>query len=150
MHANSAEKLTAIVLSVFRANGRLLEWGTHFSQPHGLTSARWQVLGAIALAPHPLNIPQIADAMGVTRQGALKQVKLLVDDALVQPLANPAQKRSPLYVLTDQGQETYQALQARWQTHAEQTAAAFTDAELDAAIRVLSVMSQGRVKAPSA
>ncbi|MCV9917019.1 MarR family transcriptional regulator, partial [Burkholderia pseudomallei] len=60
-------KLTAVALSVFRLNGLLLEWGNAFAAPHGLTSARWQVLGAISMAPDAPNIPQIADAMGITR-----------------------------------------------------------------------------------
>jgi len=46
MIPTKADKLTTIALSVFRLNGQLIEWGNRFSQPHGLTSARWQVLGA--------------------------------------------------------------------------------------------------------
>lgn len=53
MNPTKADKLTTITLSVFRLNGQFVEWGNHFSQPHGLTTARWQVLGAIALAPQP-------------------------------------------------------------------------------------------------
>ena len=142
MNPTKADKLTTITLSVFRLNGQFVEWGNHFSQPHGLTTARWQVLGAIALASQPPNIPQIAAAMGVTRQGVLKQINLLVDEGLVQPLPNPAHKRSPLYVLTKIGQTTYDALADRWNTHAQKMAAGFTAADLDAALRVLSVLSQ--------
>ncbi|MBF8721806.1 MarR family winged helix-turn-helix transcriptional regulator [Pseudomonas guariconensis] len=142
MSPNRANKLTAIALSVFRLNGQLLEWGNHFSQPHGLTSARWQVLGAISLAPHPPNIPQIAAAMGVTRQGVLKQINLLVDEGLVEALPNPTHKRSPLYALTTKGQTAYDALVDRWHKHVRQMASQFTVSDLDAAIRVLSVMSQ--------
>lgn len=142
MNPTKADKLTTITLSVFRLNGQFVEWGNHFSQPHGLTTARWQVLGAIALASQPPNIPQIAAAMGVTRQGVLKQINLLVDEGLVQPLPNPAHKRSPLYVLTKIGQTTYDALADRWNRHAQKIAAGFTAADLDAALRVLSVLSQ--------
>ncbi|HBR2024132.1 TPA: winged helix-turn-helix transcriptional regulator [Klebsiella variicola] len=137
-----ADKLTAIALTVFRLNGQLIEWGNHFSQPHGLTSARWQVLGAISMAPSPPNIPQIAAAMGVTRQGVLKQINLLVDEGLVEPLPNPTHKRSPLYALTAKGQTVYDALVDRWHKHVRQMSSEFTAADLDAAIRVLSVMSQ--------
>ena len=49
-------KLTTVALSVFRLNGLLIEWGNTFAGPHGLTSARWQVLGAISLAPEAPNI----------------------------------------------------------------------------------------------
>lgn len=142
MTPTKADKLTAIALSVFKLNGQLVEWGNHFSEPHGLTSARWQVLGAISLAPSPPNIPQIAVAMGVTRQGVLKQINLLVAEGLVQPLANPTHRRSPLYSLTNKGRATYESLVDRWHKHVREMASEFTVTDLDAAIRVLSAMSQ--------
>ncbi|MXS84971.1 MarR family transcriptional regulator [Nitrosomonas sp. HPC101] len=107
------------------------------------------VLGAIALAPQPPNVPQITAVMGVTRQGVLKQINLLVDEGLVQPLPNPAHKRSPLYVLTPIGQTTYDALVDRWNQHVQKIASEFTAADLDAAIRVLTVMSQRHASEPS-
>ena len=142
MNPTKADKLSSIALSVFRLNGQLIEWGNHFSHPHGLTSARWQVLGAIALAPQPPNIPQIAATIGVTRQGVLKQINLLVEEGLVQPQANPAHKRSPLYSLTPKGQTIFKALRERWQKHVGEIATGFSATDLDAAIRVLSGMSQ--------
>ncbi|MGE0290674.1 MAG: MarR family winged helix-turn-helix transcriptional regulator [Bradyrhizobium sp.] len=140
MHPTKSDKLTAIALSVFRLNGQLIEWGNHFSLPHGLTSARWQVLGAIALAPRASTIPQIAAAMGVTRQGVLKQINLLVDEGLVQAQPNPSHKRSPLYALTRSGQTTYLALSQRWHEHVRRMSPDFSGADLDAALRVLSTM----------
>lgn len=143
-----ADKLTAIALSVFRLNGQLIEWGNHFSEPHGLTSARWQVLGAISMAPHPPNIPQIAATMGVTRQGVLKQINLLVTEDLVQLLPNPTHKRSPLYALTTIGQTAYEAVVDRWHKHVRELASEFTVADLDAAVRVLTVMSHVHADEP--
>lgn len=141
MNSPKAEKLTAIALSVFRLNGQLIEWGDHFSLQHGLTSARWQVLGAISLAAEDPTIPQIAAAMGVTRQGVLKQINLLVEEKLVEPLPNPTHKRAQLYALTKKGQAVYQALEQRWQKHVRDMSGEFSVADLDAAIRVLSTMS---------
>ena len=43
--------LTDLVLDVFRLNGALLASGDTLVKDLGLTSARWQVLGAIALSP---------------------------------------------------------------------------------------------------
>jgi len=142
MNPTKTERLTTISLSVFRLNGQLIEWGNHFCQPHGLTSARWQVLGAISMAPQPPTIPQIAATMGVTRQGVLKQINLLVDEGLVQPLPNPTHKRSPLYALTPIGQTTYDAIDDRWNKHVQKMAAGFTAVDLDAAVRVLSMLLQ--------
>ncbi len=142
MNPTKADNLTTISLSVFRLNGQLVEWGNHFGEPHGLTTARWQVLGAIALAPQPPNVPQIAATMGVTRQGVLKQVNLLADEGLIQALPNPAHKRSPLYALTETGQTTFDAIDARLNEHAQKLAVGFTAVDLDAAVRVLSALSQ--------
>lgn len=142
MDSAKAEKLSAIALAVFRLNGQLIDWGNHFSQPHGLTSARWQVLGAISKAPHPPSIPQIAVTMGITRQGALKQINLLVDEGLVQSMPNPTHKRSPLYSLTSKGRTAYEALIEHWYKHALEMAPEFAATDLEAAIRVLTLMSR--------
>ena len=142
MSGRKSDKLTTVALCVFGLNGQLIEWGNRFSQPHGLTSARWQVLGAIWLASQPPSIPQIAAAMGVTRQGVLKQINLLVEEALVQPQPNPTHKRSPLYALTPKGEKVYQALRQQWQQHVEGISGEFSASDLDSAIRVLSAMSR--------
>ena len=96
-------KLTAVALSVFRLNGLLIEWGNTFSEPHGLTSARWQVLGAIAMATEAPSIPQIADAMGITRQSVQRIADLLVDRGLAEYLDNPAHRRAKLVAPTAEG-----------------------------------------------
>lgn len=142
MNPTKVDKLTSIALSVFKLNGQLIEWGNRFSLPHGLTSARWQGLGAIALALQPQTIPQIAATMGLTRQGVLKQINLLVAEGLVEPHPNPTHKRSPLYSLTRKGQATYDAVMQRWQSHVQEMVAGFHAGDLDAAIRVLSALSQ--------
>jgi DNA-binding MarR family transcriptional regulator len=113
----STTVLTGIILDIFRLNARLLEQGDRLVAPLGLTSARWQVLGAIALAGQPLTIPQIAAAMGITRQGALKQIKLATASGLVAAIENPRHERSPLHALTPQGTLAYDAamaLQGKW------------------------------------
>ena len=46
----SEDTLTALIVEVFRLNGCLLEAGDSLVGDVGLTSARWQVLGAIAAA----------------------------------------------------------------------------------------------------
>ncbi|CCG40493.1 MarR family winged helix-turn-helix transcriptional regulator [Magnetospirillum molischianum] len=102
------EKLLAdIMVLVFRLNGRLLEQGDRLVGELGLTSARWQVLGALALAGRPLTAPQIAAAMGITRQGTQKQLNLLIDEGLLQRCHNPSHERSSLYILTDTGKHAF-------------------------------------------
>jgi DNA-binding MarR family transcriptional regulator len=109
--------LTKIILTVFRVNGLLLEAGDALVKPLRLTSARWQVIGAIALAGAPLTVPQIAAAMGITRQGVQKQVNMLVSEGLLVQRLNPGHKRSAFYALTSRGARVYanvDSLQTRW------------------------------------
>lgn len=111
------ELLTDVVLAVFRLNGSLLDSGDRLVAPLGLTSARWQVLGAIALSGGPLTAPQIGAAMGITRQGVQKQLNSLLKEGLVGKRRNPVHERSVLYALTKDGDRAYSEagrLQAGW------------------------------------
>jgi DNA-binding MarR family transcriptional regulator len=120
--AQRSQALTELTLTVFRLNGVLLQWGDSLARPLGLTSARWQMLGAIALAEKPLTAPQIAEAMGVSRQGAQKQLNVLQDAKLVAPRANPAHRRSQLYELTPLGRKQYDSIDQLWREQAAQIA----------------------------
>jgi DNA-binding MarR family transcriptional regulator len=135
---NQRDQFTATILQIFRANGQLISWGDRFAAPFELTSARWQMLGAIALTPEPLTTPQLAINMGVTRQGAQKQLNLLLDEGLVQKKTNPTHKRSPFYQLTNSGKTLYQQIESLWNQHATQMASNFSPEELATALKVLS------------
>jgi len=62
----SGEAFTRLILEAFRFNGCLLAAGDRLTQDLGLTSARWQVLGAIDEGPLP--VAQISRNMGLSRQ----------------------------------------------------------------------------------
>lgn len=132
-----AEALTQLVLTVFRLNGTLLHWGDRLVEPLGLTSARWQMLGAIALAVAPLTAPQVGEAMGVTRQGAQKQLNLLLEQGLLEAHPNPAHRRSPLYVLTPQGLALYRKADALWAAQADELTKSIPAAQALASTRTL-------------
>lgn len=134
------QALTDLTLAVFRVNGALLQWGDALVEPLGLTSARWQMLGAIALAGRPLTAPQVGDAMGVSRQGAQKQLNLLMEQGLVESQANPAHRRSPLYRLTPHGRRLYLRAQALWIARAAELAAGIPPARARAAAATLDAM----------
>ena len=89
------------MLEVFRLNGNLLAAGDRLGAGLGLTSARWQVMGALAEGAR--TVPQIARAMGLTRQAAQRTVNVLRDEGLVARSANPDHKRARLVALTDEG-----------------------------------------------
>lgn len=132
-----AAAITHIALTVFRLNGALLQWGDRLVAPLGLTSARWQMLGAIALADSSLTAPQVGAAMGVTRQGAQKQLNLLLAQGMLESRPNPAHKRSPLYGLTPKGRALYAQADALWNTQAGRLAALLPAAPLKATAQTL-------------
>jgi len=138
--SGAVQALTELTLAVFRLHGALLQWGDVLVGPLGLTSARWQMLGAIAIAGKPLSAPQVGDAMGVTRQGAQKQLHLLVDLGLVEARANPAHRRSPVYGLTPRGRQLYQRAEAAWATSAADLAAVIPADQALSARAILDAM----------
>jgi DNA-binding MarR family transcriptional regulator len=74
-------------------------------------------MGAIAIADQPLTAPQIAAAMGLTRQGVQKQLNRAREDGLIEAVANPRHERSPRHRLTETGRRAYDAaiaLQTPW------------------------------------
>lgn len=111
------EIATEVILSIFRANGLLLAAGDLLSAGERLTSARWQVLGAIDAAGRPLTVPQIARHMGLTRQSVHATVKRLIADGLIEFEPNADHRRSQLVRMTEQGERRYAAidvLQIAW------------------------------------
>jgi DNA-binding MarR family transcriptional regulator len=126
-----------VVLSTFRANGLLLAAGDVLSAEDGLTSARWQVLGAIVLADRPLTVPQIARRMGLTRQSVHPTVQRLVGAGLLELMPNADHRRSQLVRLTQAGSAKYAAIDARQAAWVNRLAAGIGRTELATAARVL-------------
>jgi len=117
-HKTSAPlAVSELILEIFRLNGRLLTEGDRLVSGLGLTSARWQVLGAIDLSPAPEPVARLARTMGLQRQGVQRIVNELAEEGLVAFAENPHHRRAKLVVMTDKGRETYaaaQRLQAPW------------------------------------
>ena len=74
--SSNGDLVTELILETFRLNGQLLEAGDRLTAPLGLSSARWQVLGAIEAEARPLTVAQIGRRMGLSRQA----VQRLVND----------------------------------------------------------------------
>ena len=136
------DTVTEIILGVFRLNARLLEQGDRSVQPLGLTSARWQVLGAIALAGQAQTAPQIAAAMGVTRQGVQKQLNLAVAEGLIESHPNPRHQRSPLHALSAKGQVAFTDAMALQRVWAKSLVQGLPLSELQAAKQVLASLER--------
>lgn len=97
----AAARVTDLILEVFRLNGRLLAAGDRLVGDLGLSSARWQVLGAINVGP--LTVAQIGRAMGLTRQAVQRVVNELEADGIVELVDNPEHRRARLVRLTPEG-----------------------------------------------
>ncbi len=111
------EAVTELILDVFRLNGRLLIAGDRLVAELGLTSARWQVLGAIAYADRPEPVAWHARSMGVHRQGIQRIVNELEKEGIIEFQPNPHHKRAHLVLLTSKGRKLFDAalvLQAPW------------------------------------
>lgn len=133
---------TEVILSTFRANGFLLAAGDELTAPAGLTSARWQVLGALALAERPLTVPQIARRMGLTRQSVHATVGRLVAAGLVELAPNADHRRSQLVAMTPAGREAYQVLDRRQVVWVNELADGLHRDDLESAARVLQALCQ--------
>ena len=113
----AGEALTELMLDLFRATSLILTAGDRLVAPLGLTSARWQILGAIGSAERPQPVSWLARDLGANRQNVQRIVNDLNKDGLVALEANPHHRRAQLVVLTDKGKRAFEAamdLQAPW------------------------------------
>jgi DNA-binding MarR family transcriptional regulator len=140
--AAAVDALTDVILLIFRVNGQLLAAGDRLVEHLQLTSARWQMLGAVALSGSPRTAPQLAATMGVTRQGAQKQLDLLLESGLLTAEPNPGHVRSPLYVLTRKGATVYAATERAQRDWATTLMDSMPLSDLHAARRLLQALSE--------
>jgi len=113
----AGEFLTDVILDFFRLNSGLLTAGDRLVAGLGLTSARWQILGAISEAERSQPVAWLARDLGANRQNVQRIVNDLAEDGLVRFEANPHHRRAQLVVLTDKGRQAFDAamsLQAPW------------------------------------
>ncbi len=141
--------ITELILESFRLNGRLLAAGDALVRDIGLTSARWQVLGAVALSPVPLPVSHIARNMGLSRQNVQRIAGELEAQGVVRFAPNPHHKRAKLVLLTDRGRSLYEAATARQRPWATALARGLPAKEIAAATALLRLV-RSRLEAASA
>ena len=113
----AGEALTNVMLDLFRLSSLLSTVGDRLVARLGLTSARWQILGAIAYAERPQPVAWLARDLGANRQNVQRIVNDLHKEGLVAFEANPHHRRAQLVMLTEKGRRTFEAameLQAPW------------------------------------
>jgi len=135
-----AEALTELLLIMFRANNLTLAWGDRLVSPLGLTSARWQILGAIVQADRSQPVAWLARDLGANRQNVQRIVNDLMGGGLVSFEPNPHHKRAQLVVLTPKGRQTYEAAIGLYNPLVEALAESLPAEDIEAAQRVLSAL----------
>lgn len=129
-------------------NNLLLTAGDRLVAPLGLTSARWQILGAIVAADRTQPVAWLARNLGANRQNVQRIINDLHKDGLVSFETNPHHRRAQLIVLTDKGRQTYEAtmrLQIPW---VNQLSDGLSMKDLEGARRVLAAL-RGRLEGKS-
>ena len=132
--------LTSLILETFRLNGRLLAEGDRLARPSGLSSALWQVVGALDEGPLP--VAHIARNMGLRRQSLHRTVERLLQSGLVELTENPHHRRARLVALTARGRtalDKVTGVQVAW---VDRLAAGLPVRDIRAALRVLQLVRE--------
>ena len=136
-HTKQGQLFTQIVLELFKLNGLLIAEGDQITKELGLSSARWKILGALALSPQPMTVPQIASEMGQTRQSVQRLADAMHKDGFLDFQENPYHKRAKLVVITDKGEKIYTLLEAKQIPWANSSSATISAGDMDVTLSVL-------------
>ena len=136
----TSDALTDLILSMFRANNLTVAWGDRLVGELGLTSARWQILGAIVTATRPEPVAWLARDLGANRQNVQRIVNDLLKDGLVAFEPNPHHKRAQLVVLTPKGQQVYDAAVQLYEPRVGALADGLAVEDLKTAHRVMAAL----------
>ena len=140
-HTKGGKVFTELVLETFRFNGRLLATGDLLSKPVGLTSSRWQVLGAIE--GQSQSVAHIARKMGLTRQNVQRIANVLEREGIVEYSPNPNHRRAKLVCLTARGRKAVNRLARRQESWANEIASRVSLAKIKVALEVLQELRAG-------
>ncbi len=133
----AGEILTAFTMDVFRVNNLILSAGDRLVGDLGLTSARWQILGAIARIEQPQSVAGLARNLGANRQNVQRIVNDLRTGGFLSFEVNPRHRRAQLVLLTDKGREAYREAMGRQAPWANRVTEGLPVSELETFQRVL-------------
>ena len=134
------DPVNELALSIFWLNGFFLDAADRLTAGSGLTTARWQVLGAVI--HEPLTVAAIARNMGLARQSVQRTADLLVEQGLGEYSPNPAHRRSKLLSPTARGLESLRQLAPRAMAWSKRVRESVGDDTVDAAtVSVRELMS---------
>ena len=139
-HTPAGANFTRLILETFRLNGALIAAGDQLVIDLGLTSARWQVLGA--LHESPATVAEIARRMGLTRQNVQRIANCLVKDGFVTTSDNPAHRRAKLYSLSPHGRTVLEDVAHRQAEWANKIADGVDLTEIAEAVSLMAVLKK--------
>src|SRR4029079_8070772 len=100
-----------VLTELFLLRAVMLDSAERLTAPVGLTSARWQILGAIEAAPAP--VAHVARGLGLTRQAVQETADAMERDGLITFIDNPDHKRARLMSPTAKARTARRPLRAR-------------------------------------
>lgn len=136
---------TRLLIEAAHLNDRLTSAGDALVADLGLTSARWQVLGAVVTKGGPCTVSDLARSMGLTRQSVQRVANDLERLGFLRMIDNPAHARARLLDLTTNGERAYADATQRRQPWAETLAAGLTEDEVRTALRVIKSLNRALI-----
>ena len=141
-HSEGGSLLTRLVHESFHLHGALLSAGDRLTKDIGLTSARWQVLGALALAVRPEPVAYIARNMGRARQSVQRVADELEQEGFLRFEPNPHHRRAPVLTLTEKGRRAFEVAMKRQVPWVNALAKGISAEHLKTALKVLQTLRQ--------
>lgn len=129
------DALTDLVLEVFKTYVELVDAGPAIARDPMMSSMRWQLLNA--LRTHSKTAAQVGREIGLTRQGALQNVQILLELGYATLEDNPDDRRAKKVALTAEGQKKLAAVNRYQAIWINQLATHFNADEINTAIRVV-------------
>jgi DNA-binding MarR family transcriptional regulator len=142
IHTPEGAAATDLILAVFRLNGNLLRAGDELIADLSLTSARWQVLGAIGMSDEPQPVANLARVMGLTRQAVQRVANELESEGFVAYSTNPHHRRAKLVALTERGTRANRAAAKRQSPWINRLVAGLGMRDIRCALKVVRVLDE--------
>jgi DNA-binding MarR family transcriptional regulator len=139
-HTLAGAAMTDLIVETFRLNGRLLLAGDELTRDLGLSSARWQIMGALADGPAPA--AAIARKMGLARQSVQRLVDVLAEERIVAFADNPSHRRAKLVHLTPRGSELLAEVTQRQAGWVNDLTTGVSESDIRSAVQVLGLLRQ--------
>jgi DNA-binding MarR family transcriptional regulator len=125
-----------LVAEVFELAGALRRDGEAIAKLAGQTQARWQVMWIAATGQ--LSVAMIARRLGLARQSVQRVADTIVADGHASYEPNPDHQRSPLLILTSDGQAALGAINDKSRQRNLQNATIIGEGEITELRRLLA------------